>query len=124
MCERHCSLTTVSLILLLLTLQGFNCYQLTTFLLFLVDDAGPTISNCPSNIVRDVELGTSFVTVTWTEPTAVDNSGSVSLISRSHAPGDAFPVGSTTVSYLYQDPSGNPATCAFVITVNTGDFLF
>ena len=58
--------------------------------------------------------------MSWTEPTATDNSGDVN-IRQSHHPSEMFPVNETTgVAYIFEDPSGNAATCHFFITVETG----
>lgn len=86
----------------------------------LVDNQQPTISGCPANINVNVELGTTSATVTWIEPTAVDNSGVVNLITRSHAPNSAFPLGTTPVSYVFSDLSNNIAQCGFDVTVTPG----
>ncbi|XP_071819452.1 uncharacterized protein [Apostichopus japonicus] len=86
-----------------------------------VDNEKPTITGCPNNIFREIELGTPSTTVVWTEPTAVDNSGSVTLTLRSHSPGSAFAVGSTLVTYEFTDPSSNVEICSFTVTVVTDD---
>ncbi len=55
--------------------------------------------------------------MTWTEPTATDNSGVVTLSQRTHAPGSFFVVGTTAVTYTYVDGSGNSAQCTFDVRV-------
>ncbi|XP_072051852.1 hyalin-like [Amphiura filiformis] len=83
-----------------------------------VDSVPPTVS-CPQDVTQTVPFG-SFnpVTVTWMEPVTSDNSGNVVLVSRSRNPGDTFTLGpSTTVTYNYQDNSGNRAMCSFTVTV-------
>ncbi|XP_072172386.1 uncharacterized protein [Diadema setosum] len=86
-----------------------------------VDTTPPSVT-CVSNVVQTVELGTTGAQVFFTEPTAVDNSGQATLLSRSNAPGDFFPVGTTTVTYLFVDPSGNQAApCSFTVTVTSVD---
>jgi hypothetical protein len=56
--------------------------------------------------------------VTWTEPTAVDNcTVPVTYFSRTHTPGAAFPVGTTTVSYVFKDEAGNETATSFNIVV-------
>ena len=56
----------------------------------------------------------------WAESTATDNSGSVSLSSRSHAPGSVFSTGSTQVTCVFTDPaSGN----SVVYTVLCGCYM-
>ncbi|XP_071824175.1 uncharacterized protein [Apostichopus japonicus] len=82
-----------------------------------VDTRSPDISGCPTNEVEQVELGTPGTTVTWTEPTATDASGRVSLQVRTHAPGTFFLVGNSQVNYTFSDPDGNEAVCAFTVSV-------
>lgn len=38
-------------------------------------------------------------------------------VTRSHAPGDLFPKGETTVQYTAVDPSGNNRTCEIHIVI-------
>lgn len=38
-------------------------------------------------------------------------------VTRSHAPGDLFPKGETTVQYTAVDPSGNNRTCDIHIVI-------
>ncbi|XP_072017890.1 chymotrypsin-like protease CTRL-1 isoform X2 [Amphiura filiformis] len=83
---------------------------------FGVDMVAPVIT-CIGDITRTVKTGTTGTTVTWTEPTATDNSGTVSLTSRTHAPGDTFIVGTSQVTYTFTDGSGNTATCIFNVNV-------
>src|SRR5207237_330405 len=85
------------------------------------DTIAPAISGCPANITVSTGAGrmTCDQTATWTQPTATDNcDGPVAYFSRSHAPGAAFPVGTTTVSYVFKDAAGNSSTCSFTVTVN------
>ncbi|XP_030856024.1 uncharacterized protein LOC105443400 [Strongylocentrotus purpuratus] len=85
------------------------------FAIVVSDNEAPIISDCPSSQTLTTELGSETATAIWVEPTESDNSNNVTLTpSRS---GDAFPVGQNTVTYAAQDPSGNTATCTFVISV-------
>ena len=54
--------------------------------------------------------------MTWTAPTAADNCA-VNTFTSDAAPGDTFPVGTTTVTYTAEDIYGNTTTAAFNITV-------
>ncbi|PIK36144.1 hyalin [Apostichopus japonicus] len=81
----------------------------------------PPDVTCIQDITRIVTIDSTGITVFWTEPTAADNSGVVSLQSRSHAPGDFFSPGTTQVIYIFVDPSGNTAFCIFTVTVTTVD---
>ena len=100
--------------------------SITLFNLFItsVDTTPPTVT-CINDIVQVVELGTSGTQVFFTEPSATDISGQVSLLSRTNSPGDTYPVGVTTVTYVFVDNAGNTADpCTFTITVNTSKFLY
>ena len=78
----------------------------------------PVISNCPESAEYAIPPGTPFQDVTWTEPTAVDAiTGLQAAVTRSHNPGDFFPLGSTEVIYTFTDQTGNSNTCSFTITL-------
>ena len=85
------------------------------------DTVAPIIDGCPDDQFAIIELGLASAVVTFVEPTATDVSGTATLVTRSNAPGDSYPVGMTTVLYIFQDPTGNAATCSFLITVTTGN---
>jgi len=79
----------------------------------------PTISNCPVNIttnILDASPGDCLVSVSWTEPTAMDINTPVT-VSKSHLPGDDFPVGTTTVTYTFTNALSQSSTCSFDVTV-------
>ena len=59
---------------------------------------------------------------TWNEPTATDNSGQVTRVSRTHQSGNLFPEGTTTVMYEYTDPSNNIGRCSFDVIVSIGKY--
>jgi hypothetical protein len=84
------------------------------------DTEKPVVSGCPVNISRAPNAGVCTATVFWTEPTATDNcttSGSL-IRTRSHVPGATFNAGITTVTYTFEDASGNVSNvCSFTITV-------
>ena len=86
------------------------------------DTIPPTIA-CIDDVFETVSPGVFSKPVSWTEPTATDNSGgTIFLISRSHAPGSPFNIGSTQVTYIFSDESGNTANCTFTITITEGKF--
>jgi gliding motility-associated-like protein len=88
-----------------------------SFTVTITDSVAPVIASCPSNISVTTTSSTACTaTATWTAPTATDNC-SVSSITPDHAPGSAFPIGTTTVTYTAKDASGNSATCSFTVTV-------
>ncbi|KAJ8041487.1 Hyalin [Holothuria leucospilota] len=71
---------------------------------------------CVDDIVQTVRSRPREAHVYWEEPTASDNSG-FTVRTRSHAPGDVFTPGTTSVSYWFSDTTGNSASCNFIITV-------
>ncbi|XP_072013682.1 uncharacterized protein [Amphiura filiformis] len=88
-----------------------------------IDSDAPIVSGCPNSAIYPVPSGTQSRSVTWIEPTAFDNSGAQPTVTRSHQPGQAFPVGTTTVTYTFTDSSGNQAQCSFTVTVNVVDTI-
>ena len=87
--------------------------------IFSVDEVPPVIENC-EDVSANIMINIGGSQVSWSEPTATDNSGIVSLQSRSHAPGQFFVVGSTPVTYVFVDGSGNTAECTFSVAVIEG----
>ena len=81
-----------------------------------VDTQAPVVS-CINDVTSTVGTGVGGTTVTWTEPTAIDNSGATPVISRTHTPGSFFGVGTTAVTYTFTDASGNTASCTFDVRV-------
>ena len=63
--------------------------------------------------------------VTWMEPTATDNSGTVTLTS-SHSSGSTFDIGTTTVTYTATDDASNTVSDTFTVTIEgmIGKFVF
>ena len=82
------------------------------------DSLPPTITGCPQSLEYTIPLGNTSRIVTWTEPTATDNSGMTPTVTQSHQPGDMFPVGTTQVLYTFSDAAGNEAICSFAIAGN------
>ena len=92
-----------------------------SFTVTVIDDTRPLVANCPANVTVNTGVGrtTCNQTATWTEPTATDNCSGTLIRSRSHAPGDVFPVGVTTVTYTFADAAGNVSLpCTFTVTVS------
>ena len=87
------------------------------FTVVVEDLAAPTVGTCPGDIVVDAAANLCGASVSWTVPTFADACGTPAVTST-HQPGDAFAVGTTTVTYTATDDSGNTAVCAFDVTVN------
>ncbi|MEW5825875.1 MAG: HYR domain-containing protein, partial [Candidatus Bipolaricaulota bacterium] len=91
-----------------------------SFNVTVVDSEAPAIAGCPANITQSNDVALCSASVTWAAPTATDNCPGVVLIST-HAPGDVFPHGTTTVTYTATDGASNTATCTFTVTVNDAE---
>ena len=81
----------------------------------------PIISGTPSNQTVNTDASLPNVTVSWTPPTASDNSGEVVTLTSDFSPGDTFPIGTTTVTYTATDAYGNTANSTFNVVV-TGKY--
>ena len=95
---------------------------LSSYTVEATDTEPPQIIGCPQSINRSVIIGTTLTNVSWTEPTAIDNSGLQPTITQSHVPGESFPLGSSQVSYIFKDQAGNQAMCLFMITIGRDIF--
>ncbi len=84
--------------------------------IILEDITPPEIMNCPTDITVTTS-GTTAI-VTWIEPTAVDDCG-LEWIMSDHLPGEAFPLGTTLVTYTAVDDCENVAPCTFTVTVES-----
>ncbi|AKI99369.1 ELWxxDGT repeat protein [Archangium gephyra] len=78
------------------------------------DSIAPTVS-CPADL--EVEATGSGTPVSFAEATASDGMTARPEVTYSHAPGSAFPVGTTAVTATARDEAGNEATCSFRVTV-------
>ncbi|XP_072032242.1 hyalin-like isoform X2 [Amphiura filiformis] len=100
------------------TYTAVDSYGLVTeqdFTVRIIDNEAPTIENCPSPVSAYAPAN-SVNTVTWTAPTATDNSGSVNVISNNDS-GDEFPIGVHLVTYIAIDDYNNQVSCTFVLSV-------
>lgn len=96
---------------------GLGNTTTTTTTLTVADQTDPVIS-CPTDIVVELPLNSSDVSmpVTYPAATATDNC-STPTITYSHESGSTFPVGTTTVTATATDAAGNDSTCTFNVTV-------
>lgn len=108
--------------------KAVNCYFegngcLMTFPILYTDMEIPVISNCPADInVTTDAWSDAKSNVTWTEPTATDNTITVAL-SGSDNPGMSFTLGEHQVTYTAADQFNNEDTCVFTIRVTGMDIL-
>ena len=86
------------------------------FLVTILDEEMPTIENMPISVVVDNDQGDCGAIVSWDEPTILDNCG-IAASGPDHQSGSFFAVGSTLVTYVAEDVSGNQINAAFTVTV-------
>lgn len=99
-----------------------NVSATCSFDVVVTDNTAPVLAGCPSAVQVNTGAGATSceAVATWTEPTATDNcTPAASLVwTKSHQPGDVFPLGTTTVTYTATDAMGNvSAACSFDVTV-------
>uniref|UniRef100_A0A8C9NBQ1 Sushi, von Willebrand factor type A, EGF and pentraxin domain-containing protein 1 n=1 Tax=Serinus canaria TaxID=9135 RepID=A0A8C9NBQ1_SERCA len=86
-----------------------------TFSVKVIDAEPPVVDRCRSP--PPMQAAENDYPVTWEEPEFSDNSGGPLTVTRSHAPGDLFPKGETTVQYTAVDPSGNNRMCEIHVVI-------
>ncbi len=90
-----------------------------------VNDGGiPTLTlDCPANQTLTTLPGESTSIATWTTPVPTTNcpTGTTTILQTVGLPsGNAFPIGTNTITYEATDDCGNLETCSFILTVNDG----
>jgi hypothetical protein len=84
----------------------------------ILDNVNPAFTNCPASITVGNDVDKCGANVFFLAPSASDNCSGVTVTRTGGlAPGALFPVGTTAVTYLATDASGNTATCTFNVTV-------
>ncbi len=83
---------------------------------FTPDTEAPSIANCPSNIMQFLPEGQSTVNVNWDYPEVSDNCGVVDTVGYEGNSG-MFPIGDSTIIYIFVDEAGNSDTCTFMVQV-------
>jgi gliding motility-associated-like protein len=86
-----------------------------TFDVIVKDTISPIIKDMPGLISVDASPEICGAIVSWQPPTASDNCSST--LNSDYNPGDLFPIGQTTVTYVAIDPSGNETQKDFQINV-------
>ncbi|MDB5251460.1 MAG: hypothetical protein JWP27_629, partial [Flaviaesturariibacter sp.] len=88
-----------------------SCNQLVT----VTDDEDPVLVNLPANISVPTDNNLCSAVVGWTPPTATDNC--TVTLTTNHNPGEVFPAGVTTVTYVAKDASQRTVSGSFTVTV-------
>ena len=85
------------------------------------DSEVPVTSGIPSNQTVNTDASLPTATVSWTPPTASDNSGEAVTLTSDYGSGAMFPIGTAIVTYTATDSYGNIATATFYVVV-TGTY--
>ncbi len=93
--------------------DAHTCNQTVT----IIDNHKPVIT-CPANISVNNTVGQCGANVGFAA-TATDNCSAT--ITYSSAPGSFFAVGTTTVTAIATDPSGNGDSCTFTVTITDNE---
>ncbi len=88
-----------------------------SFTVEVTDNENPQIA-CISNITANVDAGDCTTVVTYTAPIGTDNCPGLSTAQTAGlASGAAFPVGTTTNTFVVTDAAGLIATCSFDVII-------
>lgn len=100
-------------------LVGCECFEIMTSNVSVVleDTEDPIFIDAVSNITINANAANCEGEATWTMPTAVDNCTANPTVTSSHNPGDAFPLGATTVTITATDDENNSSSITFQVTV-------
>ncbi|PTX43743.1 putative secreted protein (Por secretion system target) [Christiangramia gaetbulicola] len=97
--------------------DGVNAPVTCSFTVIITDNEDPVIS-CPGNINESIAFGETGKIINYSMPSISDYCGDPSIIQTSGlAPGEVFPVGTTTNTFVVNDGNGNSATCSFTVTI-------
>lgn len=95
-----------------------NVLGVCTFKVTVLGGQGPKFQNCPSAIVVSSKANICGDSVYWNIPTVMGGCGSTNAQTIfTDIPGDYFPVGKDTVTYITFDAQGRRDTCSFTVTV-------
>ena len=97
-------------------IDGSGNSDTCSFNITVVDTVSPVITGCPGPITQNNDTDSCGAVVSWTAPVYYDNSDYFT-VTASHASGDYFPVGTTTVTITAADSAGNTSVCEFDVTV-------
>ncbi len=86
----------------------------------IADTIRPVIA-CPNGISMGNDLGSCNAVVTFATPAGTDNCTPTNTQLSGLASGAAFPVGTTTNTYLVTDAAGNTATCSFTVVISDNE---
>lgn len=88
-----------------------------SFNVIVIDNILPTVTSCPTDITVDAAMGSCSQIVSYDTPTATDNCSTNMQLTVGLPSGSDFPIGITTVTHTFTDPSSNTIECLFNVTV-------
>jgi len=89
-----------------------------SFVILVEDKSGPIVSNFPTDTTIEALANECSHQYFWTEPTAIDACDDDNFTVSPHQPsGTIFKLGTTTVTYVFTDGSGNSTSKSFNVTV-------
>ncbi|XP_071787274.1 uncharacterized protein [Asterias amurensis] len=83
----------------------------------LPDTEEPVLVGCPTQITREIPVGASAISITWTTPTVTDNSLASIVPQVSPRGQGSFNAGTTFITYTATDAAGNEGSCSFPVIV-------
>ena len=90
--------------------------ETSSFTVTITDDEAPAIAGTPADMTLSNDAGICGAAVSWADLTATDNC-TIASLTGTHASGDTFPVGITSVTFTASDVNGNTTTSTFTVTV-------
>ena len=97
-------------------MSGF-CFKVVCLPFISSDNEDPVFNPASlPNINKNNESGQKYASVTWTIPTATDNSEATPEVTSSHSP-RKYDIGTYSVVYTAKDAADNTATLTFTITI-------
>ncbi|XP_071959490.1 uncharacterized protein [Antedon mediterranea] len=106
--------------ILYIAIDDYNNLAQCEFTITVIDVEAPVIDSCPEDMIAFAEVGDAYANVSWVEPIAMDNSGTLDFEADKDV-NSGFPIGSTIVTYTASDESGNQEICSFNLTVFGND---
>ena len=115
--------------------DAFGNTNTCNFLVTITDNENPAIT-CPANVAQNIDPGNCSAVVNSIAPTATNDNCAVTLqtwslagatvgaspgVGINNASGQTFNVGTTTVTYVIEDATGNTATCSFDVVITDNE---
>ena len=99
-----------------------SCQVLVQVNVETVADTDPPVIDCPGDMTTTNDPGKCGAVVTFSEPSATDNSGAPTVVqTEGPASGSLFPVGSTTLTFTATDAAGNAVECSYEVIVEDNE---